>query len=187
MRLYELQSEPPVKAVLRDYIKKGYTRIGEPSASAVVFASPDLKQVVKVGKRSDCWLNFAEEAINSDNPHLPRISKLEAYGPHYLAVIEYLQEMPPNFHRNPIYKHIAAWLYLRGGWQNGKDVFLSRMAPESIEALAAQLEAEKPLMVEALAMIVRARGGCNYDCYPENLMQRSDGTIVFSDPLTHQG
>lgn len=187
MRLYEFDNEPPVKAVLKDYIKKGYKRVGEPSASAAVFASPDRKEVIKVGKASDCWLKFAEVAKDSDNPHVPRIKSLEMHGPHYLAVIEHLNEVPEAFFKTPLYQKIAAWLYVMGKWANGKDVYLHRLKPQEINQLVSDLAKEQPEMVDALKMIVKARGACNFDVHPENLMKRADGTLVFSDPLTHQG
>jgi hypothetical protein len=187
MRLYEFTKEPPVKAVLKDYIQKGYKRIGEPSASAAVFAPPDRREVIKIGKSSDCWLNFAEVAKGSNNPHVPKIKSLEMYGPHYLAVIEHLSEVPETFFKTPMFRKIAAWLYTMGNWVNGKDVYLHSASRDTINQLVTALANEHPAMVDALKLIVKARGNCNYDCHPENLMKRSDGTLVFSDPLTHQG
>ncbi len=187
MRLYEFNQEPPVKAVLRDYIRNGYKRIGEPSASAAVFASPDNKEVIKVGKTNDCWLNFAEKVKGSTNPHVPKIKSLENYGPHYLAVIEFLKEVPKTYFRSPMYRKIAAWMFLKGKWANGRDVYLHEFTPRQIRQMATELEVEQPEMVAAMQLIMDAKGSCNYDCHPENLMKRNNGTIVFSDPLTHQG
>jgi hypothetical protein len=187
MRLYEFTQEPPVKAVLRDYIKQGYERVGEPSASAVVLASPSEHEVIKVGKRSDCWLNFAEIAKGSSNPHVPKIKSLDWYGPHYLAAIEFLHEVPETFFKTPTFRKIAAWLHVNGKWANGKDVYLHRFSDDQIKEMADVLQREEPQMVEALKMVVNARGSCNFDVHPENLMKRANGTLVISDPLTHQG
>lgn len=187
MRLYEFDQEPPVKAVLRDYIKQGYKRVGEPSASAVVFASPDRTQVIKVGKRSDCWLNFAEAAKHSDNRHVPQIKSLDIYGPHYLAVVEFLHEVPESFFKTPEYRKIAAYMFLHGKWANGKDVYLNRFKDEQIQQMADELQTKDPALIAALDMVIHHKGSCNFDVHPENFMRRSDGTLVVSDPLTHQG
>lgn len=187
MRLYEFDQEPPIKTALREYIKQGYKRVGQPSASAAVFASPDRKEVVKVGKASDCWLNFAEVAKGSSNPHVPRIKSLERYGPHYLAVIEFLHEVPETFFKTPEYRKIAAYMYLHGKWANGKDVYLHRFKDDQIKQMADELQGEDPSLVAAMNLVIGHKGSCNFDIHPDNIMRRSDGTLVISDPLTHQG
>lgn len=188
MRLTEFeQQEPPIKTALRTYIRAGYKRIGEPSASAAVFVAPDYKKVIKVGKNTDCWLKYAKAAEKSSNAHVPRIFSVEMHGKYYLAEMEFLREIPETFFKTDTYQRIAAWLYLVGGWANGRDVFLHSKTPAEIAKLSSELAKDNPDMVDALKIIVRTRGGCNYDCYPENIMQRADKTLVFTDPLTHQG
>lgn len=187
MRLYEFDHEPPIKTELKKYIRAGYKRIGEPSASAAVFASPDGKEVIKVGKTSDCWLKYAKAVAKVSNPHTPVISNMKEMDGFYLANMEFLRELPETFFKTDLYQKIAAWLHVVGGWANGKDVFLHKKSEVEIQRLASDLAKEQPDIVDALKIIVRTRGGCNYDCYPENMMQRSNKTLVFSDPLTHQG
>lgn len=187
MRLFEFETEPPIKTALRKYIRDGYKRIGEPSASAAVFASPDNNNVIKIGKVSDCWLNYAKVAKGSSNEHMPKIYSIEKHDNYYLANMEFLRELPGNFFKNDTYKKIAAWMHVVGGWANGRDVYLHDKSKVEISNLASDLAKEHPEMVEALKVIVRTRGGCNYDCHPTNMMQRSNNTLVFTDPLTHQG
>lgn len=187
MRLMEFESEPPIKTALRKYIRDGYKRIGEPSASAAVFAAPDYKNVIKIGKLSDCWLKYAKVAKGSSNDHLPKIFSIEIHGNYYLAEMEFLRELPDNFFKNETYRKIAAWMNVVGGWANGRDVYLHDQSKVQIAALASALAKEQPEMVDALKIVVRTRGGCNFDCHPTNMMQRANNELVLTDPLTHQG
>lgn len=187
MRLVEFEHEPPIKTALKSYIRQGYKRIGDMSASAAVFAAPDYSDVVKVGKKSDCWLKYAKAVENSSNPHTPKIHSIGEYDGWYLAKMEFLKEVPETIFKSDIYKKIAAWLNVVGGWVNGKDVYLNKHSEADIREFASLLAKENPDIVDALKVIVRTRGGCNFDCHPDNIMRRSDGTLVFTDPLTHQG
>ena len=185
MRLYEFQTEPPVAAVVRDYKAKGYEVIGQ-GASALVLGSDSSNDVVKIGPKSDCWLNLAKK--KSSNPHLPHISKLEMVGDHYVAVVEKLKPVKETFFKTGLFQCIAAWLYLNGNWSNGKAVYLGKYGPEALETMSKDLEQNRPEMVEALKIILSSKGSCNLDMHPDNMMRRpSDNTLVFQDPLTHQG
>lgn len=184
MRLYELQTEPPIKAALRDYVKQGYRLLGQ-GASAIVLGNGET--VIKSGHKSDCWLQYAHAAKNSSNPHVPRIESIEMIGDNYLVKMEPLKDVKQTFFKTGLYQCIAAWLYVNAGWQNAKDVYLNKYGKDAILHMANMLEEQQAKVVEALKLIVKTRGSCNFDCHPDNIMKRADGTIVFNDPLTHQG
>ena len=184
MRLHEFQTEPPVAAVVRDYKAKGYEVIGQ-GASALVLGTDSSNEVIKIGPKSDCWLNMAK--AKSSNPHLPKISSLEMVGDHYVAKVEKLTPVKETFFKTGLFQCIAAWLYVHANWTNGKDVYLGRYNAEAIKQMSVNLETEKPDVVEALKVIMGCKASCNFDMHPDNMMRRSDKTLVFQDPLTHQG
>jgi hypothetical protein len=181
MRLFEFNVEPPVNAVLRDYQQQGYHVIGR-GASALVMANDSSNDVIKVGPASDCWLNLAK--IKSTNVHLPDIKSLEMYGDHYLAKVEKLRPVKETFFKTGLFQCIAAWLYLNGNWQNGRDVYLGKYNDEHLDTMAKDLENAKPDIVAALKVILGAKGSCSLDMHADNMMRRpSDNTLVFQDPL----
>jgi hypothetical protein len=185
MRLVEFQTEPPISAVLRDYQQQGYQVISRGSG-AIVLGNSHTDDVIKVGPATDCWLNIAK--VHSNNAHLPDIKSLEMHGNHYLAKVEKLRPVKETFFKTGLFQCIAAWLYLNGGWKNGRDVYLNRFNDDQLNTMAADLEKVKPDIVQALETIIHAKGSCNFDMHPENMMRRpSDNTLVFQDPLTHQG
>lgn len=185
MRLFEFDTEPPINSVLRGYMDKGY-EILDRGASAMVLASPSSPDVIKVGPKTDCWLNLAKQ--KSTNTHLPNIKSLEMHGGHYLAVVERLRPVKETFFKTGLFQCIAAWLYVNGNWRNGRDVYLNRYTDEQLETMAKDLETNRSDMVTALQIILRAKGSCNLDMHADNMMRRpSDNTLVFQDPLTHQG
>lgn len=185
MRLFEFNTEPPVAAVVRDYKEKGYSVIGR-GASALVLGSDSSSDVIKIGPKSDCWLNLAK--AKSSNPHLPDILSLEMVGDHYVAKVEKLRPVKETFFKTGLFQCIAAWLTVHGNWVNGKDVYLNKYSKEQIVQMSENLEQEKPAIVQALKVILGAKGSCNLDMHPDNMMRRpSDNTLVFQDPLTHQG
>jgi hypothetical protein len=186
MRLFEFDTTPTtIKTALGQYIDQGYELIGD-GASAKVFGTDSSPDVVKVGLAQDCWLNIAKTKNN--NAHLPDVKSLKMYGDHYLAVVEKLRPVKETFFKTGLFTCIASWLYLNGKWQNGRDVYLNRYKDDQIEIMAKDLETNKPDIVSALKVIIGAKGSCNFDMHPENMMRRpSDNTLVFQDPLTHQG
>jgi len=185
MRLFEFQTEPPVAAVVRDYKAKGYEIIGR-GASAMVLGSDSSNDVIKVGPKGDCWLNVAK--AKSSNPHLPKVSSLEMVGDHYVATVEKLRPVKETFFKTGLFQCIAAWLYVNANWQNGKDVYLGKYNADAIKQMSDNLEEGRPDMVSALKVIMGCKASCNFDMHPDNMMRRpSDNTLVFQDPLTHQG
>jgi hypothetical protein len=185
MRLFEFNTEPPVAAVVRDYKAKGYEIIGR-GASAMVLGSNSSDEVIKVGPKSDCWLNVAK--TKSSNPHLPQVSSLEMVGDHYVASVEKLRPVKETFFKTGLFQCIAAWLYVNANWTNGKDVYLGKYNADAIKQMSVNLEEGKPEMVSALKVIMGCKASCNFDMHPDNMMRRpSDNTLVFQDPLTHQG
>lgn len=181
MRLFEFNTEPPINAVVRDLKTKGYEVIGR-GASALVLGNASDSEVIKIGPKSDCWLNVAK--VSKQSKHLPDIKSLKIVGDHYVAAVERLNPVKETFFKTGLFQCIAAWLYINGKWANGRDVYLNKYSPAQLEQMAKSLETEKPDMVIALTLIVKAKGPCNFDMHPDNMMRRPDGTLVFQDPLT---
>ena len=185
MRLYEFDKQLPIKAVVQSYLSKGYEIIGQ-GASAMVLASDTSDEVIKIGPAGDCWLNITK--VCKQSSHLPDVRSVEMYGDHYLAKVEKLRPVKETFFKTGLFQCIAAWLYLHGSWANGKDVYLNRYTEEQLNTMAEDLATNKPDIVKALQLILQSKGSCNLDMHPDNMMRRpSDNTLVFQDPLTHQG
>lgn len=182
MRLFEFDTVPPIKAVVRDYMAKGYEVIGQ-GASAMVLAQSSGSDVIKIGPAGDCWLNITK--VCKQSPHLPDIKSVDMYGDHYLAVVEKLRPVKETFFKTGLFLCIAAWLYLNSKWANGKDVYLHRYTEDQLKTMAEDLETSKPDIVKALKLILQNKGSCSLDMHPDNMMRRpSDNTLVFQDPLT---
>lgn len=180
MRLFEFDVHQPIKVIARDLISDGYDVIGQ-GAGAIVLSKDGEDNIIKLGPANDCWLNMAK--ISAQSIHLPNISSLEMAGNHYIAYVERLIPVKETFFKTGLFKCIVSWLYLNGGWGNGKEVYLNQYTGDQITQMAQSLEDVKPDMVIALNLIIKAKGSCSFDMHPDNMMRRSDKTLVFQDPL----
>lgn len=184
MRLVEFEQPSPIRVAAQEYAAKGFKKIAR-GASAIVLS--DGKTIVKIGPKSDCWLNFAQKAKSASNPHLPKIYDIQMIGNHYLAQVELLYHVPDNFFKTSLYRKIASWLVVNANWKTPRDVYLGEFTPAQIGKMSRTLDIEEQQIVDALRLIKDTRGSCNYDLHPDNIMKRKNGTIVMNDPLTHQG
>jgi hypothetical protein len=170
-----------IKLTIMDLKNKGYEILGR-GASAIVLGK-DNEDVVKIGSLHDGWLTYAKACEGQANAYLPKISNLEMHDGYYMADIERLHPVPESFFKTKIFKQLAAYMLVFGGWTNARYVYFSKFTPIQIKTLAKSLIAENTELVSALKLIIQHKGDHAYDMHPENLMKRSDGSLVISDPL----
>lgn len=173
--------QPSIKQTIMDFKSKGYEILGR-GASAMVLGK-DSGDVVKVGNAHDGWLAYAKACEGQTNAFLPKIHNLDVYDTYYVADIERLYPVAESFFKTKIYKQLAAYMVVCGGWTNARYVYFSKNTPEQIKKLAKSLVAEQPELLAALKLIIKHKGDHHYDIHPDNIMKRADGSLVISDPL----
>jgi hypothetical protein len=174
-------SQPSVKTTIQKLQQDGYKVIGR-GAAAIVLAK-EQGDVIKIGSTHDGWLTYAKACEGMNNPYLPHIKTLSIHDGYYVAEVERLKDIPESFHSTKLYKQIVAWLAIVCKWVNGRDTYLSRYTPDQIKKLAKGLVSEHPDLVAALKLIGMNKGTHKFDVHPDNIMKRSDGHLVLSDPL----
>jgi hypothetical protein len=173
--------QPSIKQTIMDFKSQGYEIIGR-GAAAVVLAKAS-GDVVKIGSSYDGWLTYAKVCQGQDNPYLPKIYSIEERDGYYVAKVERLHPVPETFFKTKLFKQLAAYMVVVGGWTNARLVYFSRMTPEQIKKIAKSAVTEHPDLITALKLIIKHKGNHAYDMHPENLMKRADGSLVISDPL----
>jgi hypothetical protein len=170
-----------IKQTIMDLKAKGYDILGR-GASAIVLGK-DNSDVIKIGSLRDGWLTYAKACEGQSNPYLPKIHSLEMRDGYYTADIERLHPVAESFFKTKLFKQLAAYMIVCGGWTNARYVYFSKNTPEQIKGFARSLVADNTELVAALKLIIKHKGDHAYDIHPENLMKRSDGSLVISDPL----
>jgi len=170
-----------IKQTIMDLKGNGYEILGR-GASAIVLGK-DNSDVVKIGSLRDGWLTYARACEGQTNPYLPKIHNLEMMDGYYMADIERLHPVSESFFKTKLFKQLAAYMVVCGGWSNARYVYFSKLTPIQIKSLAKSLVTENTELVDALKLIIKHKGDHVYDIHPENLMKRSDGSLVISDPL----
>ena len=181
--------------------QNGFKEIGDGNF-AVTYAKPGHNRVVKVSTQADvCWIRFAQYAMSvTDNKHLPKIPWIRRYQGNregiaqefFITIIERLLPITSDnitsikdpaillglfhygdfapFMRNRILDALHVIGYAKDEWLDGD------------EKIVAAKFGDHPF-IQALEMINSTKGRCWTDLHEENLMVRSDGTIVITDPI----
>jgi hypothetical protein len=174
-------NQQSIKQTIMDFKNQGYDILGR-GASAIVLGQ-ESGDVVKIGSLHDGWLTYAKACEGQNNLYLPKIHTLEILDSYYLADIERLYPVPESFFKTKLYKQLAAYMVVCGGWSNARYVYFSKNTPDQIKLLAKSLVAENTELVAALKLIIKHKGDHVFDIHPDNLMKREDGSLVISDPL----
>jgi hypothetical protein len=174
--------QPSIKQTIMDFTSKGYEIIGR-GASAIVLGKA-AGDVVKIGSLHDGWLTYARACEGEHNVHLPKIKSLNTHDGYYIAEVERLHPVSEAFFKTKLYKQLAAYMVVAGGWANARYVYFSKLTNEQIKKLARSLVTEQPELLAALKLIIKHKGDHTFDLHPDNLMKRADGTLVVTDPLT---
>ena len=209
MRLYELKpstlkdivqtvddfsDEPNMNRTKYNRLKnlltdKGYTIIGEGWFS-FVFEAPDSSFVIKVSREPDsCYIQFTNYAMENPNKHLPKLKLIDYGDGMFVTIIEKLRPLAGNV-KYDIEKTWHDWATAQNKTRSRNDVqalypngetssvfdFLDddfRNTLKKYQSLFTAINAFRKTVTD-----------CRFDMHRDNFMQRSDGTIVITDPVT---
>ena len=158
-----------VKKSLQNF---GYELAGKGLYSEV-YQKAGSNVVVKVnaGQLDKCWVKFAEIAKqNKSDQHLPKIGRIMVSKDDYMIVfIEKLNDQPTG----------------SGGFVDEQvlseidfSVLVEKPKEEIIEEFGPTIGED---LIETILMLDDARGSCNWDLHPGNIMWRGN-TPVITDP-----
>lgn len=147
---------------------------------STVYPDPESEyHVIKCGG-GDAWANYAAYCIDHpDNPHLPRIQFLKVTGegkPRYVASVEKLMNINDyqGTPKGPSRKQIISWCNILGFYDRDDD---SNWLWDHFK------EASDDPLWQTLYDINCKIGRTRDLSYGHNIMVRSDGTLVITDPI----
>jgi hypothetical protein len=138
-----------------------------------VWADPESEfHVIKCGG-GDVWANYAAYCIdNPENEHLPRINFLKVVNGRYVAQIERLHSVDGA--KGPDGKQIGAWCMIMG------------CADKSHDSWDYLRNVHDHPLWHTLYDINEKIGRTRDLSYRHNMMMRSDGTLVVTDPIADE-
>jgi len=177
--------------------QNGFKKLGG-GVFAVAYGKPGHNRIVKVSKRQDdCWIKFAQWAMSkTNNKHLPKIPWIKRYQgkrkgkatEFFITIIERLNPLTKSAITKIAdpgvllgLKHFADldWVTMETIKKNYNSYV--RASSQSRKDFSSQY-ANHPF-VRALRQINNFQGKCYQDLHMGNLMQRSDGTVIITDPI----
>lgn len=163
MHLYELTRPQSISDASEILYRNGYQEKGSGNF-ATVFYKPGTNYVLKLFKSNDeGYLTFIKYVLNHPNPHFPKLySKIIKITDAYYAIkIEELSPLSTSSARE-----IEEVFY---------EFYEENIVPTNVD----------PSMLEAMQQILdlMKKNNLGNDMGDNNIMQRKDGTIVFSDPI----
>jgi len=189
-RYYEF--EPDILTVAKDEVGQsqynlidklenlGWNKVGNRSSYSDVFVNASKPYILKINKEPDrafAWFAFLTRRF--PNIHFPRIGNMKVYKTspkstkkYYIYLIEKLEEISNSY-------------TYASNWRNDVRLFSSyvwgRCDIEELKNTEGDLGREK-LFIDALTILKENKNEFRVDLHNENLMQRTDGTIVIIDP-----
>lgn len=167
--------------IIRTAYKKGIRLLGAGCYSAVMDYSKDT--VLKIGAdMSDPYLHFLENIEKINNPHFPRVQDIYIDVKHsfYLVKLEKLYSLSEAT-LTTRYPSLYDWVFKEKPiptWASDKMIeavnYLLTMTDYKNFSDAANKEKEG-LTIDL--------DSCKLDLHESNIMEREDGTLVFTDPL----
>lgn len=176
---------------LEEYLRNnGYEKLGYGIFSGV-FAKPGEKFVLKVNRKSDCYLDFVGKLSRNMNPHLPRVGKIRVYNEEdnnkkwYIIPLEKLEEITLENH---ISRYDVLFVLSRALMLDPKHMYLSSevkpLLPASPEVIYNRLKDRFGKLNEALKFVEdNFYNVCEIDLHEGNIMLRGN-TIVITDPVS---
>lgn len=158
---------------------RGQTHLGS-GCYSTVYADPESEfHVIKCGG-GDAWANYAAYCIdNPDNDHLPRISFLKVVNGRYVACIERLTTVG-DYQGTPKgkgKKMIDAWI-------QALSFFDKEQSDEWV--WSGMRDVHDDPLYKTLFDINSTVGRTRDLSYQYNMMVRTDGTLVITDPIADQ-
>lgn len=165
---------------------QGYKLLGY-GAGGAAFAKLGDSNIIKVGKLTDSWWDWANWCQKQNFDCVPKIKSVRKYNEQvYMVVMEKLSPVKSNFVSNPIWKSYCAWMTVKTGDDTYKEMYLRKVADDEIEKLSLEFEQNHVCLVEVLKQILDKFSEHALDLYgPENFMLRGN-TLVINDPISRK-
>lgn len=192
---YGMEDDYDYKLTLNDEMKKlGWYKIGNNSSYSSVFFNKSKPYILKINNNQDrafAWFAFLTKKF--PNPHFPNIGNMKVIKigqskyarKYYVYLIETLHEVTnyPRIDKNfPFCYPCQAVLY-NPATPLKEITYLNRSAKkQKIPASAINYFKQNPKFLEALRILGWYHKNFQFDLHNENMMQRSDRTIVIIDP-----
>ena len=165
------------KQNIRDTMKKrGFTFIGSGSF-ALVFKSFESHEVVKFFKNDPGYVTFLKIIGSYPNIHFPKFrgyAALPNWDGWHVVKLESL--MPIT--NEDFYQHYNWISYYCEGLLLGANIVPKNLKEEIDKSVKANPTLEQACMT----LVVQRPRGHNLDIHEDNLMMRSDGTLIIIDP-----
>lgn len=167
------------------FMDAGWDKVGH-GFYADVYSKPGIDYVVKVFERDSAYLAYLNLIKHHPNPHFPRIKGRLHISPTLNGVrLEKLEKV----YQVQVGSLTVGITGMLNAYLISKDYNLSEYQQRNLE-LANIYLADHPQLVEALDLIYinllsrsSRLSGYSLDLNTNNVMQRSDGTIVIIDPV----
>jgi hypothetical protein len=156
--------------------EKGWTIAGQGYYS-IVFISPNKQNVLKVNRvRDPAYDHFVEVVKSHPNKHFPKITDKMNIGNGWYAYL--MERLYPFSFKDvkqyvTIHKGITALNIIKND--------IVELSPDSLYAMALSRLKNDPALYKAATIIIDNKNQYRTDISVENIMQRKDGTLVFSD------
>lgn len=172
---------------------KGFRPVGAGGYSDV-FAHPGKSYVIKISHDSDeAYLRYAYycKSHAQDNPILPKIFDIWSVHGYFLVVTEKLSPIGYGPFPSHLSDLIMSFIY----WskreyrldprkpQHYEDFVRKRGVDSNLDTRAYEWIKNHDQMLSALAIWIDKNGG-GLDMKPDNMMKRTNGEIVITDPIT---
>jgi hypothetical protein len=162
--------------------QKGFVLLGY-GANARVYGRKGSPYVIKIYRNDPCYEKFIAFIAKNDNPHFPKVlsQPVSISNADRMVKLEALSELR-DAKTIEMVKHISSGFiqYYDLKPREGQDT------RDYDQRIAQWMETAKqhPKLIEAIKLLHDnfSGGGCFIDLGSQNLMQRSDGTVVLVDP-----
>lgn len=177
-------TNPSKQELFKALEKMGWEMVSEGSYS-LVFSNPAKSYILKVNKRPDpAFAKFAALARRSKNSHFPKISdmkRLRLYkNTYHIYLIEKLVPVAKSIAQN-----LADAIENIGEQARFKKriITVEELAEIFMEPKIKYYLKRNPSLITASSLLGLKRApGLWFDLHNENIMKRTDGTVVIIDP-----
>jgi hypothetical protein len=167
-------------------ISQNYKLLGS-GAGGAVFGKNSDPNVIKVGKISDGWWEWANWAHTNKQECIPYVKSVRKYNADvYMVVMEKLKPLPGGFTKTDTWNKYCSWMLEKTGDRTYQEMYLNRFSTAQIKQYALEFEKEYPCLSSTLELIISKFPAYHLDLYgPENFMLRGN-TLVITDPLSRK-
>lgn len=192
--LYKPKIGKKIQNITFDYLRNSYDGKGETNLRkalkklgwkyltkgtfGAVYYNPNKSYILKIIFRPDnAYAHYVSIIHNKRNPHFPKISDMKELtigkDTYYVYLIEKLRKIPEN-------KAIEYEEYFDNiNYNRSKP--LNKIFKNGVP----QIFYKQPKLFDCVQYIAQNKNNHYFDLHSQNMMQRSDGTIVITDPYSY--